>query len=511
MTAEIVVIDGQSLRIEQVEQVARQGARVTLGDDARERMTRSRALVERLAHGTKPVYGLNTGFGALAEIRIDEKDLERLQRNLILSHAVGVGEPLPFDAARASMVLRANVLATGCAGVRVEVVETLIDLLNADVAPRIPSRGSVGASGDLAPLAHIALLLMGDGEAMLRGLRVSAAEALAAAGRGPLVLQAKEGLALVNGTQVMAGLGCLVLLDSERLASLADVAGACTVEGYMGTSRAFDPRIQAVRPHPGQATVARNLRDLLADSQIYESHRFCGKVQDPYSMRCMPQVHGATRDALAYVRRVLEVEINSATDNPLVFADDDEMISGGNFHGQPLALAMDFLGIAMAELASISERRTEHLVNPTLSGLPAFLVEDSGLNSGLMITQVTAAALISENKVLAHPASVDSIPSSANREDHVSMGMTAALKARQIVDNVCWVLSIEILAACQALEFRLPLRPGVGPGAVYDQVRTRVPPLHGDRRLELDMHAVHELMTSGRLLDAVRQCVPGLS
>lgn len=510
MTDSPVLVDGQTLTLEAVEAVARHGRKIEFEAAARQRVIRSRALVDKLARGDTPVYGINTGFGALAEIRIASHDLERLQQNLIFSHAVGVGEPLPFDAARAAALLRANVLATGCAGVRPLLVETLVQLLNAGVAPMIPAQGSVGASGDLAPLAHIALLLLGEGDAMLRGNRVSAAEAIAAAGCAPITLQAKEGLALVNGTQVMAAVGSLALLDAERWATIADIAGACSVEGFMGTSRAFDERIQRVRPHPGQQVAAANLRALLGDSEIYASHRFCGKVQDPYSLRCMPQVHGATRDALAYIRAVLECELNSATDNPLVFADDDEIISGGNFHGQPLALALDFLGIAMAEIADISERRIEQLVNPTLSGLPPFLVADSGLNSGLMITQVTAAALINENKVLAHPASVDSIPSSANREDHVSMGMTAALKSRRIIDNVRRVLGIELMAACQALEFRLPLRPGVGCRAAFDVVRRVVPPLLGDRRLELDLRAIDRVLADNTLLAAVREVVPEL-
>ena len=510
MNSSIVNIDGETLTPEGVEAIARHGATAHLDEHTISKIQAARDLVEKLAHGDKPVYGLNTGFGALAEVRIDEHDLEKLQRNLIVSHAVGGGDPLPQDAARAAMVLRANVLATGRAGVRVEVVQMVIDLLNAGVAPYIPSHGSVGASGDLAPLAHIALLLMGDGEAFLHGERVSAATALQAAGCKALKLKAKEGLALVNGTQVMGALGVLILLDSERLLRLADVAGACTVEGYMGTSKAFDQRIQDVRPHPGQSRSAANLRALLQNSEIYENHRFCGKVQDPYSLRCMPQVHGASRDALAFVRGVIETEINSATDNPLVFAEDAEMLSGGNFHGQPLALAFDFLAIAMAEIANISERRIEQLVNPALSGLPAFLVPDSGLNSGLMITQVTAASLINENKVLCHPSSVDSIPSSANREDHVSMGMTGAIKARRVVDNVRRVLGIELLAACQALEFRLPLKPGTGPSAVYKMIREKVAPLTGDRRLALDMEAVDELLRSGKLLKAVHDEVEQL-
>lgn len=504
---ETLLIAGDGLSLTDVEDVARRRRAVGVHPRALERLARSRAYVEKIAASDKPAYGINTGFGALAEVPIPREDLLTLQRNLILSHAVGVGAPLPFDVARAMMVLRCNVLCTGRAGVRPVVAEALCRLLNAGVAPFVPARGSVGASGDLAPLAHATLLLLGEGQAFVeeapgRVVTVSAKDALRRAGLDPLVLQAKEGLALVNGTQAMGAVGTLALLDAERLAELADISGACTVEGLLGSHRPFDPRIHAARPHAGQARAADHMRALLVESTIAPSHANCHKVQDPYSLRCIPQVHGATRDALAYVRRTLEVEINSATDNPLVFEEDQDVISGGNFHGQPLALALDFLAIAVAELANISERRIEQLVNPALSGLPAFLVEHGGLNSGFMICQVTAAALINENKVLSHPASVDSIPSSANREDHVSMGMTSALKAVSVIENVRRVLGIELMVAAQALDMRAPLRPGRGVASVHALVRSRVPHLDCDRLLMTDLAAMDELISSGAVLAA---------
>lgn len=504
-----LLLTGNTLTLEALEDVARRGRPLGIHPEAAQRMHKSRAYVEAIATSGKPAYGINTGFGALAEVPIPNADLLTLQRNLILSHAVGVGDPLPYDVARAMLVLRGNVLCTGRAGVRPLVAETLCTLLNAGVAPYVPARGSVGASGDLAPLAHATLLFLGEGNALLKGAdgvvrTVTSAEALRHAGVLPLVLQAKEGLALVNGTQAMGALGSLCLLDAERLCELADVAGASTVEALMGSHKPFDARIQAVRPHTGQVECARHFRELLAGGQIAPSHANCHKVQDPYSLRCMPQVHGASRDALAYVRRTLLTEINSATDNPLVFEEDQEVISGGNFHGQPLALALDFLAMAVAELANISERRIEQLVNPALSGLPAFLVKNSGLNSGFMICQVTAAALINENKVLCHPASVDSIPSSANREDHVSMGMTSANKAAQVVENVRRVLGIELMVAAQALDMRAPLTPGVGVARVHAVVRTRVPHLDQDRLLMKDLAAMDELTRGSALLDAAR-------
>ena len=512
-----VELRGAGLSLEDVAAVAEGRARVVVADAVRARMTKARVLVDELARGDEPHYGINTGFGALAEVKIPAEKVELLQKNLVESHAVGVGDPLPFAAARALMLLRANTLAVGHSGCRPVVLDALVALLNAGTAPLVPAKGSVGASGDLAPLAHVALLLLGQGDALLDGRRVSAAEALTAAGVPPLVLQAKEGLALINGTQAMAAVGALALLEAERLAALADVIGACSLDALQGTAKAFDPRIHRARPHAGQTTSAANILALLAASEIMESHRDCGKVQDPYSLRCMPQVHGATRDVLAYVRAVLEREINSATDNPLVFLDGDygvagdEIVSGGNFHGQPVALALDFLAIATAELANISERRIEQLVNPSLSsGLPAFLAPEPGLNSGFMILQVTAAALINENKVLCHPASVDSIPSSANREDHVSMGMTAANKAALVVDNVRRVLGIELLCACQALDLRAGLAPGRGIVPVKALVRAKIPFAPVDRPFKRDLDAIDVLLQGDALFAAARQAVPSL-
>ncbi|HEX2569626.1 MAG TPA: histidine ammonia-lyase, partial [Polyangia bacterium] len=403
------------LTLDTITRVARQRMPVQLSLAARERIRRARAVVDDIARGgdaAPAVYGVNTGFGFLADVRISADEIRLLQRNLIRSHAAGVGTPLSTDVVRAMMLLRAEVLAIGHSGVRMEIAELLLAMLNRGVHPVIPSQGSVGASGDLAPLAHLALVLIGEGSAEVEGQILPGEEALARAGLAPVELAAKEGISLVNGTQLMTGMGALALFDAEQLALTADLSGALSLEALKGTPRAFDPRIHAVRPHPGQITSAANLARLLTGSAIVESHRDCGKVQDAYSLRCMPQVHGATRDALNYARNVLEIEAQSATDNPLVFPAENEMVSGGNFHGQPVALALDFAGIAVAELANIAERRIEQMVNPHLSsGLPAFLSPSSGLNSGYMMAQVTAAALVSENKILAHPASVDSIPS----------------------------------------------------------------------------------------------------
>ncbi len=471
-------------------------------------MARSRAVVDQVVAGgdaSPAVYGVNTGFGALAEVRISAAEVTRLQQNLVRSHSSGVGSPLPREAVRAMMLLRAAVLATGRSGARIVCCERLCELLNAGVHPEIPARGSVGASGDLAPLAHLALGMIGEGRAEYRGEVLPAAEALRRAELEPLVLEAKEGLTLLNGTQHMTAIGGLAVLDAEETARVADIAGALSLEALKGTVRAFDERVIAARPHPGQIAVATFLRALLVGSEIAESHKNCGKVQDPYSLRCMPQVHGATRDVLEFARTVLEREAGSSTDNPLVFADEGEMISGGNFHGQPVAIALDAAAIGVAELANISERRIEQLVNPHLSsGLPPFLAPDSGLNSGFMIAQVAAAALVSENKVLAHPASVDSIPSSAGREDHVSMGATAALKLATIHDHVRTVLAIELLCAAQGIDLRRPLTTTVPLEAVHAAIRKVVPPMMVDRPLAPDIEAVRALIDDGTLIETVR-------
>jgi len=501
-----VLLDGETLKLEEVAAISRGEARAELSPEARERVRRSRALVEARLEDGEAHYGINTGFGTLAEVRIGRADLKKLQRNLILSHAAGVGRPLPPHEARALMVLRANVLAKGVSGVREQTLDLLVAMLGRGIVPLVPERGSVGASGDLAPLAHLALAIIGEGDVFWappesHPVRMPAREALEKAGLRPAVLEPKEGLALVNGTQAMTAVGTHAQLEAERLASLADLAGAMTLEGLLGSHRPFEPAIQEVRGQPGQIAVAAHLRDLLAGSEINASHQGpeCHRVQDPYSLRCMPQVHGAARDGLAFARGVLAREVNAATDNPLVFPDTNDIVSGGNFHGQPVALALDVLAIAASHLAAISERRVEQLVNPSLSGLPPFLAPDPGLNSGYMIAQVTSAALVSENKVLAHPASVDSIPSSAGREDHVSMGMTAALKARQVVENVRTCLAIELLVAAQAIDLRRPLRPAAKVGEAHARIRAVAPRLEEDRILHRDIEAVIALVEAGKL------------
>jgi histidine ammonia-lyase len=511
-----IVLGETPLSLEAIDAVARRGAPVTIGEAAWTAMARSRAVIDRVvARGdaAPAVYGVNTGFGALAEVRISHAEVAALQRNLVRSHAAGVGQALPRAETRAMMLLRAAVLATGRSGARPEVCERLVALLTAGVHPVVPGRGSVGASGDLAPLAHLALGLIGEGEAELGGEILPAAEALRRAKLAPLELAAKEGLTLLNGTQHMTALGALTVLDAEATCRIADVAGALSLEALKGTTRAFDERVVGARAHPGQRAVAALLRALLAGegpTAIARSHEHCGKVQDPYSLRCMPQVHGASRDVLAFAREVLEREAAASTDNPLVFVDDDhpdlgEMISGGNFHGQPVALALDAAAIAIAELASISERRIEQLVNPHLSsGLPPFLAPSSGLHSGFMIAQVSAAALVSENKVLAHPASVDSIPSSAGREDHVSMGATAALKLATIHDHVRTVLAIELLCAAQGLDLRRPLTTSGPLEAVHAAIRARVPAMPTDRPIAPDIVAVRAALDDGSILDAAR-------
>ncbi len=509
------ILLGEAWTLDELAAIARGEARLVLGPDARARIDRARAIVARLAaagDGAPNVYGVNTGFGALAETRIAADQIRTLQRNLVRSHACGVGPKLPTPVVRAMMALRAQTVAMGCSGARVEVVELLLAMLARGVHPRIPSQGSVGASGDLAPLAHLALVLIGEGEAEHEGRILPGADALHAAGLGPVTLEAKEGLALINGTQLIVGVGALALVEAESLCRHADLVGAMSLEALQGSGRPFDPRIARVRPHPGQAESAKNLRALLADSEIMESHRDCKKVQDPYSLRCMPQVHGASRDALAWARLVLERELVAATDNPLVFPDEGDIVSGGNFHGQPLAIALDTAAIAVAELANVAERRIEQLVNPAMSsGLPPFLAPRSGLDSGFMMAQVTAAALVSENKVLCHPASVDSIPSSAGKEDHVSMGSISARKLAQVVEHVRFVLAIEALAAAQGLDLRAPLAPGRGVRAAHARLRETIPTLLEDRPLHVDIEAASALVAERALLEAAEKVVGPLA
>jgi histidine ammonia-lyase len=478
----MVEIDGASLTLEQTAAVA-DGADVQLANTARPRIDRAREFVESLIARNEVVYGINTGFGKLSDVSIPADKLRELQLNLVRSHSCGVGDALGENVVRAMMLHRANVLAKGFSGCRAIIIETLIQMLNAGVHPVIPSRGSVGASGDLAPLSHLALVAIGEGEAIYKGERISGEEALGRAGIQPLILEAKEGLALLNGTQAMTAVGSLALLAAERLTDAADVAGAMSLEALKGTPVAFDYKVHAVRPHPGQMKSARRLRELIEGSEIRESHRdhqVDPRVQDAYSLRCMPQVHGAVRDALNHARRILEIEINSATDNPLVFPESEEVISGGNFHGEPIALALDYAAVAIADLGTISERRVERLVNPDLSGLPAFLAPVPGTNSGMMIAQVAAVSLIAENNVLAHPASVTNLPTSANKEDHVSMGMTSALKFQQVVRNVEIILAIELMCAAQGLDFLKPLRPSPRLQGAYSRVREQVPFIEKD-------------------------------
>lgn len=505
----IVQLDGNTLTFDDILHVANGKAHVTLSPGAIDKISASRMIIENILKSSKRVYGVNTGFGKLSDVAIDNRDIDLLQQNLIKSHSVGVGEYLSEKEVRAMMLLRANALAKGYSGVRIEVVKTLIDFINKGIHPLIPSKGSVGASGDLAPSAHMALSMIGEGEASYKGKKMPAMAAMKKASINPLTLKAKEGLSLINGTQTMTAIGVLTYLSALNLSKLADIAGSMSLEALMGTDKAFDERIQHVRPHSGQIACADNLRRIVTKSEIIKSHKTCPRVQDSYSLRCMPQVHGAVKDVLNYVKKTLEIEINAATDNPLVFSKQKEIIPGGNFHGQPVALACDFLGIAMAELASISERRIERLVNPELSELPPFLVEKVGLNSGLMVAQITAASLVSENKVLAHPASVDSIPTSGNKEDHVSMGTTAARKAKEIIGNTSYVIAIEFLCASQGINFRLPLQAGRGTKKAWEVIRSEVPLITEDRIFYKDIDSIIPLMQSGEILQQVESaCGP---
>jgi len=492
-----LLLTGEDLTRKGFYEVVLEKRRVALAPRARRAMERARALIERMIAEKKVVYGVTTGFGSLSTERIDPAQARQLQLNLVRSHACGVGEPLDEAETRALLLLRANTLASGLSGVRPLVAERLCEFLNFGVHPVVPSRGSVGASGDLAPLAHVGLALVGEGQVVVRGRQMLSSTALKAIRRKPLELEIKEGLALVNGTQAMLAVGLLALRRAEILADTADVAGGLSLDALRGSPAAFDERLHRARPHPGQMTAARNLLRLNRGSQIRESHRGCARVQDAYSLRCMPQVHGAVRDALGYARRVFEIEMNSATDNPLVFARDGEVISGGNFHGQPLATALDLIAIGLTQLGGIAERRIDRMVNPLTSELPPFLTSAHGLQSGFMMPQIVAAALASENKVYAHPASVDSIPTSGNKEDYVSMGMAAALKLRPIITNVSTILAIELLAASQALDLLAPLRSGRLAEKARGIVRRVSAPLEADRPLDRDIAGVAELVARG--------------
>jgi len=506
--SEPLVLVGGPLKLEEIESVASRGRHVSVAPEARVRVVQSRRVIEEILAAGQTVYGVNTGFGKLADVSIPADKLAQLQTNLVRSHACGLGEPLTESESRAMLLLRANVLAKGHSGVRPELLQLLLGMLNAGVSPIIPAKGSVGASGDLAPLAHLALVVIGEGEAKYKDERHPGARALAAAGLSSIQLAAKEGLALLNGTQAMTAVGALTVAHASRLTRLADLAGAMSLEALMGTPVAFDRRIHWARPHGGQIDSAANLTEILTGSQIRDSHIANDpRVQDAYCLRCMPQVHGAVRDVLHHVRLILETESGSATDNPLVFPHvpggeglSSSVLSGGNFHGAPLGYAFDYAAIALTDLASISERRIDRLINPDINeGLPAFLCADAGLSSGYMIAHVTAAALLNECKVLAHPSSTDSVPTSGGKEDHVSMGMTGALKLRQITQNLELILAIEMMCAAQGLDYRLPLKPSPAVELAYGVIRCAVPHLDEDRIPAPDIEAVAHLIRSGAL------------
>jgi histidine ammonia-lyase len=492
-------INGQPLSLDDVAAVALRYEPVHIASAARPRILASRKIIEEISTRAAPVYGVNTGFGKLADIRIQREELHQLQLNLVRSHACGIGNPLSEPEVRAMLLLRANVLALGFSGVRVELIELLCKLLNTRLRPVIPEKGSVGASGDLAPLAHLAAVLIGEGEVYSNGRRLNGTEALKAAGMNPIELEAKEGLALLNGTQAMHAVGGLSILRAKGLARVADIAGAMTLEALKGTPAAFDPRLQEARPHAGQKAVAKHLLSLLNGSEIRESHRENDpRVQDAYSLRCMPQVHGAVRDVLDHCEKILLIESASATDNPLVFAENGDVVSGGNFHGAPLALAFDYAAIAITDLMSISERRIDRLINPDLNeGLPAFLAARAGTQSGFMIAHVAAASLLNEARVLAHPASIDNVPTSGGKEDHVSMGMTTALKLRSIVDLAENLLAVELLAGAEALEHRRPLKAGLGVEHAHAAIRKIAAALTEDRALSADIARVAEAIRRG--------------
>lgn len=502
-----VILDGQGLTVEKVVAVARFGAKVRISDEAMAAMQKSRAMVDEIIEEGRVAYGISTGFGDFSKVSIDKDMLEVLQTNLILSHCTGVGTPFKEDVVRAMMLLRSNALCKGYSGIRPKVVCTLVEMINSGVHPVVPEKGSLGASGDLAPLSHMVLVLLGKGEAYYKGEKLPGAEAMAKAGIQTFNLKAKEGLALINGTQAMTAVGTLSYYDSLCAARLADITASMTMEALAALENAFDPRVQAVRPHQGQGYVASNIRGMIKGSEIIANSKEL-RVQDAYALRCIPQVHGAIRDALDHTRRTLEIEMNSVTDNPILFLEDKAVISGGNFHGEPMALVFDYMGIAISELANISERRFERMVNSKLSeGLPAFLTKHGGLNSGYMICQYSAASLVSENKVLAHPASVDSIPSSANQEDHVSMGTIAARKSKDIVENTLSVLAFELMAAAQGIDLRggkvSPLNK-----LVYDMVRDVVPFLDEDRELRIDISKMNELVRSGKIQECIMNKYP---
>ncbi len=497
-------IDGSNLTIENLAEILRESVTVELSASARNAIQKSRDTIENIVASGQVVYGVNTGFGKFSDVKISDENIETLQTNLVRSHASGVGEPFDQEIVRAMLILKANGLSKGFSGVRLEVVELLLSMFNKGVTPVIPLKGSVGSSGDLAPLAHLTLVLMGEGEAFYKNERLHGDEALNRAGLKPISLKSKEGLAVLNGTQTMTATAAINLIHAQNIIECAEILGAMSAEVLLCTPSAFDARIQSARGQVGQIESAKKLRELVKDSPLVQSHLDCKKVQDAYSIRCMPQVHGASRDTVAYVKTIVEREMNGATDNPLIFTETGEVISGGNFHGQPVALVMDFLSIAMCEIGNISERRTAWMMDPHLNdGLPAFLAKDGGLNSGYMIAQYAAAALVSENKSLAHPASVDSIPTSANKEDHVSMGTIGARKCNQIIENVENVLAIEWLCASQAGDFRKPIDFAPRTKKAYELLRASVPPLEKDRQTSTDIRKAFDILSDGKLVKAV--------
>ncbi len=501
----MIILDGESLTIESLAVVARQGLQVQLPPDVIDKLNKVRILIQDAVSEQRIIYGVTTGFGALSTVILSKEQTKDLQRNILLSHSAGVAEPFDLETTRAIMTLRAHSLAKGYSGIRPQTLQVLIDMINKGVYPVIPQRGSVGASGDLAPLAHMGLVLIGEGSAFYNGEYLPGKEAMRRAGLPILQLEEAEGLAIINGTQVMTAVGALVAHDATLLMKAADIVASISLEVLMGSNMQLTPRIHTIRPHPGQSLTAENLRKLTADSAIISSHKDCTRVQDAYSIRCVPQVHGASRDSLEYARGVITTEMNSATDNPLFFADTGEILTGGNFHGQPVALAMDFLSMGLSELANISERRVERLVNPHLSGLPAFLIKDPGLNSGLMLAQYTAAALVSENKSLCHPACIDSIPTSANKEDHVSMGTISARKCKEVLQNAQYVIAIELLCAAQAMDLFTNLKPGGGTLEAYNFIRQHVSHMEVDRIISKDIETIYALVKDGSLVKYVEE------
>ncbi len=505
-----IFLDKERITNDDLVAVARYNAMADFSSEGEARVEKTSSLIRRWIAEKRVIYGITTGFGALCNVTIPEKDTRQLQNNIIMSHAAGVGNPLPREVVRAIMALRIHDLSMGYSGCRMKTIRHMLALLNNDVCPIIPEKGSVGSSGDLAPTAHLGLVLIGQGEAIYQEKRQPGGDILKQIGLEPLTLEGGEGLALINGTQVMTAIGVLVVNDAVQLSKTADIACAMSLEVLMGSNSEFDPRIHQIRPHPGQIATADNILRLIQGSEIIESHRGCARVQDAYTLRCSPQIHGASKDAVAHAKRVIDIEINSTTTNPLIFSDTEEVRLGGNFHGQPVAMAADYLSMGIAELGSVSERRVERLVNPQLSDLPAFLVKNSGLNSGYMIAQYVAAALVSENKVLAHPACVDSIPTSANKEDHVSMGTIGIRQSREILGNVENVVAIELLCAAQAYDLiteKKPMKGGVGTRVAYEVIRSHVPYLENDRDLSRDIETMVTVLRSGEIVEAVEKAI----